>query len=218
KGSKFWFTWNVELLSIDSSLSNSTHFDQISSYILPNITKQKRILIIHPLEDVRNAMLNYLKAIEKVDAFNTFDKGISAAKNCRELNTQSAYDIVFIGLYENNEEGVMKATLELRGLEMNNNNLVIIFIIFPNNEENELAEKLIGKVGGTATVLHTPITWKKLTNLFMYLENNNNKSLHVNENILKRVANQDIYEDIIDNDSKLSKCILCVDDNSISLE
>ncbi|CAG8825784.1 4597_t:CDS:1, partial [Racocetra persica] len=195
KGSKFWFTWNVEVLSIDSSLSNPTHFDQIS-YILPNVMKQKRILIIHPLEDARNAMLNYFKAIKKVDAFDTFDKGISAVKSYRE----SAYDIVFIGLYENNEEEVMKATFELRGLEMNNNNLVIIFIVLPANKENELAEKLIGKVGGTATILHTPITWKKLINLFMYLENNyfainkNNKSLPVNENILKRVSDNRFYK------------------------
>ncbi|CAG8818320.1 9089_t:CDS:2, partial [Racocetra persica] len=182
----------------------------------------------------RNAMLNYFKAIKKVDTFDTFDKGISAARSYRELNNQCAYDIVFIGLYENNEEEVMKATLELRGLEMNNNNLAIIFIIFQNNKENELAEKLIGKVGGKITILHTPITWKKLISLFMYVENNysainkNNKSLHANENILKRLADhkfcksenidQDIYEDIIGSDSKISKCILCVDDNPISLE
>ncbi|CAG8594364.1 32792_t:CDS:2, partial [Racocetra persica] len=99
---------------------------------------------------------------------------------------------------------------------------------------NELAKKLIGKVGGTAIVLHTPITWKKLINLFMHMENSyfainkNNKSLHVNENILKRVADykfykaehsyQNIYEDITESDSKMNKCILCVDDNSISLK
>ncbi|CAG8827556.1 36409_t:CDS:2, partial [Racocetra persica] len=104
---------------------------------------------------------------------------------------------------------------------------------FPNNEENELAKKLIGKVGGKATVLHTPITRKKLINLFMHMEssysaaNKNDKSLHVNENILKGVADkfyksevayQDIYKDITKSDSKMNKCILCVDDNSISLE
>ncbi|CAG8783833.1 31650_t:CDS:2 [Racocetra persica] len=233
KGSKFWFTWNVELLSIASSVSNPTQFDQIS-YVLPNVIKQKRILIIHPLEDARNSLLNYLKVIEKVDAFDTFDKGINAAKSYRELNNQSAYDIVFIGLYENNEEEVTKATLELRELEIDNNNLVIIFIVFPNNEENELAEKLIGKIGGTATVLHTPIIWEKLINLFINMEGNysaidkNNKSMHVNENIMKRVADckfykpedadQDLSKGMTKSDSMMSKCILCVDDNPISLE
>ncbi|CAG8679740.1 34563_t:CDS:2, partial [Racocetra persica] len=89
------------------------------------------------------------------------------------------------------------------------------------------------KVGGTATVLHTPITRKKLINLFMHLEssssatNKNDKNLHVNENILMGVADkfyksevayQDLYEGITKSDSKMNKCILCVDDNSISLE
>ncbi|CAG8847666.1 35897_t:CDS:1, partial [Racocetra persica] len=118
-------------------------------------------------EDARNAMLKYLKRIEKVDAFDTFDKGIKAAKKYKELNNQCAYDIVFIRLYENNEEEVMNAISDLRGLEMNNNDLVIIFIVFPNNEESELAEKLIRKVGGIITILYTPITWKKLINLIL---------------------------------------------------
>ncbi|KAF0441228.1 protein-histidine kinase [Gigaspora margarita] len=169
KGSKFWFTWNIEFLSI-TSLSNTTQFDQIS-YVLPHVIKKKRILIIHPLEDTRNALLNYFKTVKKIDAFETFDEGIIAAKSYRELNNQSAYDVAFIGLYKDNEEEVMKATLELRELEMNNNNLIIIFIVFPNNEENELAKKLIRKVGGIATVLHTPVTWKKLINQFMHMEN-----------------------------------------------
>ncbi|RIB10548.1 hypothetical protein C2G38_2205780 [Gigaspora rosea] len=160
KGSKFWFTWNIELLSITSSLSNTTQFDQIS-YVLPHVIKKKRILIIHPLEDTRNALLNYFKAIKKIDAFETFD--------------------------EDNEKEVMKAMLELRGLEMKNNNLIIIFIVFPNNEENDLAEKLIRKVGGKATILHTPITWKKLINQFMHMENSysaiyiDNKKLNINK-------------------------------------
>ncbi|KAF0441225.1 protein-histidine kinase [Gigaspora margarita] len=212
KGSKFWFTWNIELLSITSSLSNTTQFGQLS-YVLPHVIKKKRILIIHPLEDTRNALLNYFKAVKKIDAFDSFDEGISAAKSYRELNNQSAYDVAFIGLYKDNEQEVMKSTLRLRGLEMNNNHLTIIFIVFPNNEENELAEKLIRKVGGIATVLHTPITWKKLINQFMHMENSysaidiDNKKLNVHENIFKRVTN---YEGITKNDSKMNECILCV--------
>ncbi|RIB10547.1 hypothetical protein C2G38_2205778 [Gigaspora rosea] len=171
KGSKFWFTWNIELLSMISSLSNTTQFGQIS-YVLPHVIKKKRILIIHPLEDTRNALLNYFKAVKNIDAFDSFDEGISATKSYRKLHNQSAYDVALIGLYKDNEQEVMKATLELRGLEMNNYNLTIIFIVFPNNEENELAEKLIRKVGGIATILHTPITWKKLTNQIMNMKTN----------------------------------------------
>ncbi|KAF0559597.1 protein-histidine kinase [Gigaspora margarita] len=227
KGSKFWFTWNVELLSSTTS-SLSTQFDRMS-YALPQSIKQKRILIIHSVEDARNAMLNYLKKIDKVYAFDTFDKGIRAAKKYKELNNQFAYDIVFISLYDTNEDEIMKAIFELRELDTNNDNLVIIFIVFPTNEENELAEKLIGKIGGTITILYTPITWKKIVNLFMNMEKNYvamEKNYVVIENIFKykdyrfiksEDTNHDLYEGIKENDSK-SKCILCVDDNYISLE
>ncbi|RIB28145.1 histidine kinase-like ATPase [Gigaspora rosea] len=168
KGSKFWFTWNFEPLSIISSLLNA-QFDQ-TSCVLPQVINRKRILIIHPIEDARNSMLKYFKMIKEVDAFDTFNKSISAAKKYKELNNQSAYDIVFISLYENNEEEVMKLISELRGLTMNNDNLIIVLIVFPNNEENELAENLIGKVGGAISILYTPITWKKLINLFISME------------------------------------------------
>ncbi|RIB20586.1 hypothetical protein C2G38_2178990 [Gigaspora rosea] len=185
EGSKFWFTWNVELLSITSSLLN-TQFDQMS-YVLPQTMKQKRTLIIHPIEDARNAMLKCFKRLKEVDAFDTLDKGIRAAKKYKELNNQSAYDIIFIKLYENDEEEIMEAISEIRGPEMNN--LIIIFIVFQNNKENELAEKLIRKIGGVTTILYTPITWKKLINLFIYMEKNftaiDNMSLYINENILK---------------------------------
>ncbi|KAF0541358.1 protein-histidine kinase [Gigaspora margarita] len=158
KGTKFWFTWKVEFLSITSSLCE-TQFDEIIGYSI----RQKRILIIHPVENVRNAMLKYLKRTEKVDAFDTFDNSI-----------KKAYDMAFISLYENNEEEVLKTALDLRRLEMNNNNnLVIIFIVFPNDDGNKLAKKLIAKIGGATSILYTPITLKKLANQFIYIEKNN---------------------------------------------
>ncbi|CAG8468323.1 7750_t:CDS:2 [Scutellospora calospora] len=137
-GSKFWFTWNVETLSI--------------------------------IEDVRNAMLKYLKIIEKVDVFDTFDEGIRAARRYKELHNRLAYDIVFISLYENNYEEVLNASLKLRGLEINSKNLLIIFIVLPNNEGYNLAKKLIEKVEGATSILYTPITLKKLINQFTNID------------------------------------------------
>ncbi|CAG8552797.1 22070_t:CDS:2, partial [Racocetra persica] len=240
KGSKFWFTWNVESLTasmISKFPTSSLLKTQLQlSYVLPNVIRQKRILIIHQIESMRNAMLKYLKGAKKVDAFDLFDKGIKAARTCKELYNRPAYDIAFINLYENNEEEVMKVALELRGLEMNSNNLVIIFIVFPTNEGILLAKRLISKVGGATSVIYTPITWKKLIKQFMDIEKNeatnkNNTNLHSHENesgsILKRIAdygfyevgnaNQEIFEGITRKDS-ISKCILCVDDNPIGLE
>ncbi|KAF0475491.1 protein-histidine kinase [Gigaspora margarita] len=162
KGSKFWFTWNIESLSITSSLFIS-QFDEIN-----DLMKEKRILVIHPIESMRDAMLKYLKNFNKVDAFDSFDKGINAARRHEELYNKPAYDIAFISLYEDNEAEVMKAVLELKIL-INHNSLVIIFITFPSNTGIEVAEKLIRKTGGKSFVIYTPITWKKLINQFMHI-------------------------------------------------
>ncbi|CAG8844599.1 22185_t:CDS:2, partial [Racocetra persica] len=67
------------------------------------------------IESVRNSLLKYLEKVEKVDALDTFDKGIIAAKTYNER----AYDIIFISLYENNKEEVISAVLELKKLEIN---------------------------------------------------------------------------------------------------
>ncbi|KAF0511698.1 protein-histidine kinase [Gigaspora margarita] len=247
KGSKFWFTWNIELLSSMTTSSKfktpflSMQFNEQLIYILPLAIRQKRILIIHPVEMMRNVILNYLKNVEKVDAFDTFDKAIRAAKAYKESHYKPVYDIAFIGLNENTED-VVDAALELRGLEMNGNNLVIIFIAFPSNEGNELAKRLIGKVGGSTFIIYTPITWKKLINQFMHMGKNettyeNNMSMHIDENILKRVRDygfhkmgnksQEIHQYTIGRDFKRKctsgkdfsgKCILCVDNDFISLE
>ncbi|KAF0530598.1 protein-histidine kinase [Gigaspora margarita] len=247
KGSKFWFTWNIEPLSSMTKISNfetsllNIQLGEQLNYILPLDIRQKRILIIHPVEMMRNVMLKYLKKVEKVDAFDTYDKAIRATKAYKESHDKPAYDIAFINLYENDEE-VMKVALELRELEMNGNNLVINFIVFPGNERNELAKRLIGKVGGITFIIYTPITWNKLINQFMRMGKTaatyeNNMNMHINENILKRIRDygfnkienksQDIYDYTAERDFKRTctsgkdfngKSILCVDDDSIGLE
>ncbi|KAF0450823.1 protein-histidine kinase [Gigaspora margarita] len=167
KGSKFSFTWNVEILPM-ASLSTETQF---TSYVLPHTIRKKRILIIHSVENLRNSILNYLKSVEKVDTFDTFEKGIKAVKTYKELYYQFTYDIVFIGLYEYNKEETINFILELKELLIDSNNLAIIFIVFPSNERIILVRELMEKFLGTF-VVYTPITLNKLINQFMYMEIN----------------------------------------------
>ncbi|KAF0458568.1 protein-histidine kinase [Gigaspora margarita] len=167
KGSKFSFTWNVELLPM-KSLSTETQFNEQLSYVLPHAIRKKRILIIHSVENVRNSILNYLKSVEKVDTFNSFKKGIETIKIYKELYYQFTYDLVFIGLYENNKEEVINFITELKKLLINNNNLAIVFVIFPSEERIMLARELMRKFLGTF-VVYTPITLNKLINQFMHM-------------------------------------------------
>ncbi|RIB22053.1 histidine kinase-like ATPase [Gigaspora rosea] len=168
KGSKFSFTWNVEILAM-ASLSTETQFNKQTSYVLPHTIRKKRILIIHSAENLRNSILNYLKSVEKVDTFDTFEKGIKSVKTYKELYDQFTYDIVFIGLYENNKEETINFILELKELLIDSNNLAITFIVFPNHERIVLARELMEKFFGTF-VVYTPITLNKLINQFKYLE------------------------------------------------
>ncbi|KAF0555753.1 protein-histidine kinase [Gigaspora margarita] len=175
KGSKFSFTWNVELLpKISLSMEtqfNNTQFNNQTSYVLPHTIRKKRILIIHSAENLRNSILNYLKSVEKVDTFDAFEKGIKAVETYKELYDKFTYDIVFIGLYENNKEETINFILELKELLIDSNNLAIIFVVFPSHERIILARELMEKFLGTF-VVYTPITLNKLINQFMYMEIN----------------------------------------------
>ncbi|RIB03042.1 hypothetical protein C2G38_2226200 [Gigaspora rosea] len=168
KGSRFSFTWNVELLPM-ASLSIESQFNKQTSYVLPHTMRNKRILIIHPAENLRNSLLNYLKSVEKVDTFDTFEKGIKAVKIYKELYDQFTYDVVFIGLYENNKEETINFILELKELLSDINNSAIIFIVSPSNERIKLAGELMERFLETF-VVYTPITLNKLIKQFMYLE------------------------------------------------
>ncbi|CAG8729537.1 34524_t:CDS:2, partial [Racocetra persica] len=162
KGSKFSFTWNVELLPM-TSLPIEIQFNEQLSYVLPLAIRKKRILIIHSVENVRNSILRYLRRVETADAFDTFEKGIEAVKTYKELYDRFTYDIVFISLYENNKEEVINFILKLKELLVNSNNLAITFIVFPSYERIMLAKELMEKGLGTS-VIYTPITWNKLIN------------------------------------------------------
>ncbi|RIB29099.1 hypothetical protein C2G38_2239112 [Gigaspora rosea] len=137
KGSKFSFTWNVELLTM-ASLSMETQFNKQ--------TMSKKLIRSIP-----------------------FEKGIKAVKTYKELYDQFTYDIVFIGLYENNKEETINFILELKESLIDSNNLAIIFVVFPIHERIVLARELMEKFLGTF-VVYTPITLNKLIIQFMYME------------------------------------------------
>ncbi|RIB17377.1 histidine kinase-like ATPase [Gigaspora rosea] len=177
KGSKFWLTWNIELLESLSKYPNisclGTLFDEEISYLLPQSIRSKRILIIHPVENARNAIVKYLQSIEIVDAFDTFDKAIQKVKGHVESYKQFGYDIIFISLYENNEEEIIKSVSELRKTEMNCNNSLsslILFIVFPGDKRRSLIERVIKNVEGRSKVIYTPITWQKIISQFSHIE------------------------------------------------
>ncbi|RIB21376.1 hypothetical protein C2G38_1106412 [Gigaspora rosea] len=168
EGSKFWFTWNVELPPIPAIskilkyADSPIQLEDAINHILPSHIRLKRILLIHPIESARIAITNFLKNFERVGVFDTCGKGIEASKYHKELYNQAAYDIAFINLYEKDAEEVTKAALELR--QINSDNLYIVFMIFSNSSEKALVKKLIDTIGGRSTRIFKPITYKKVIN------------------------------------------------------
>ncbi|KAF0542827.1 protein-histidine kinase [Gigaspora margarita] len=223
KGCKFWFTWNI-----DPSPPNIPLNKQIS-YKLPSYILLKRILVIHPVKSARSSILKYLKMVEIVDAFDDPSKGIQEAKNYQELHNKSAYDIVFISLYEKNKEEVIKVSLELREMDINDDNLLIIFMVPSGDKGNALAYNLISKVGGRTAIIYSPVTWQKLTNLFSKIMDDDiiESKCILNDAVDYKVRQigQDLYEDVNkivtssrSRSASKSKCSLCVDDDSTDLQ
>ncbi|KAF0552645.1 protein-histidine kinase [Gigaspora margarita] len=219
EGSKFWFTWNIDLVPSISRFS-----DQIS-FALPSFILSKKILVIHPVESARNAMLKYFNMINNVDAFDTPYKGIQEAKRYKELHHRSAYDMVFIRLYEKNQDEVMNAALMLREIDGHENNLLIIFMVYPSVKGTDLARKLIGKIGGRTAMIYTPITHPKLVKQLANMRDEfkfESKKRTADYRIYQiGDSDQDLYEIASKSRSKSvskSKCVLCVDDNSIDLK
>ncbi|CAG8736978.1 32671_t:CDS:2 [Racocetra persica] len=188
QGSKFWLKWNIELIENLSKYQEKFHF-------LPDFIRSKRILVIHPVENARNSIINHLKSIENVDVFDTFDKAVQKAKDYVELHKKFAYDLIFIGLYEKNEEEVVNAVSELRKIELNCNNSLtslVVFIVFPSDRGRALVEKLIKNVEGRCEIIYTPITWRKLIGQFSNIDNDLNGN---GKNSCAKIFNR------IDNDS-----------------
>ncbi|KAF0541188.1 PAS domain S-box protein [Gigaspora margarita] len=151
KGSKFWFTWNVEIIPIPT---NQTSSIESMNHNL------NRIVFIHPLESVRNAIAHFFKNSIKVELFDTYDQKIETARHRKALHNQPSYTIIFINLDENNADEIPKVALELK--EIYGDDLLIILMAFSNANERTLVKKLIKEIGGQITSIFKPITPKKL--------------------------------------------------------
>ncbi|KAF0516111.1 hypothetical protein F8M41_017170 [Gigaspora margarita] len=133
--------------------NTGNEFNNPVSYMLPPYIILKRILVIHPVESARNAILKYLKMVKKDDAFDTLSE-------------------VFIRLYEKNKNEIMKDLLELREIDLYGNDLFIIFIVSSDNKKTILAENLILKSKRRTAIISSPITWQKITKLLSNLYDN----------------------------------------------
>ncbi|KAF0537249.1 protein-histidine kinase [Gigaspora margarita] len=180
KGAKFWFTWTVEIVQASYAQKTSNHYINSSKILFDKLNNHnlKRILLIHPFKNIRDAIKICSKNCFDIDLFDTYNEGIKTAKYYKELYNQAPYCMAFINIDEDNTDEVVKATLKLR--EIHENDLLIIFIVFSNSNGRALLKKLIKKIGGKITGIFKPITPKKL--LSHYFQNS------IEENIINEVT------------------------------
>ncbi|KAF0537248.1 protein-histidine kinase [Gigaspora margarita] len=180
KGTKFWFTWNVEIVQASYAQKTSKHYINSSKILFDRLNNRnlRHILLIHPFKNIRDAIKICSKNCFNIDLFDTYNEGIKTAKYYKELYNQAPYCMAFINIDENNTDEVVKATLKLR--EIHNDDLLIIFIVFSTSNGRALLKKLIKKIGGKITGIFKPITPKKL--LSYYFQN------YIEENIINEEA------------------------------
>ncbi|KAF0537243.1 PAS domain S-box protein [Gigaspora margarita] len=181
KGSKFWFTWNVEIAQGSYTKETSNYYINSSKMLFNRFTNcnLKRIMLIHPLKNIRDAITICFKDCFDIDLFDTYNEGIETAIYYKELYNRPPYCMAFINIDENNADKVVKTALKLR--EIHNDDLLIIFIVFSNITGRALLKKLIKKIGGKIASIFKPITPKKL--LSHYFQNNIEENI-INEEVL----------------------------------
>ncbi|CAB4483024.1 hypothetical protein RhiirA5_503824 [Rhizophagus irregularis] len=162
KGSRFWFTWLVE-----SSLSWSpipiTSISQTPPGLnLPTTIRLKRVVVIDPVETARNALVKLIgSSVERIDSFDSFSEGVSAAKVWRETHNGPLYDIAFFNVNEDNVEEVKKASEELR-YTCGKDQLCITLMVYWSASGRAIGQKLIKDIGGPIVTLCKPIMQKRL--------------------------------------------------------
>ncbi|RIB30720.1 hypothetical protein C2G38_2238079 [Gigaspora rosea] len=184
KGSKFWFTWNVEIVQESYTKKASNYYINSSKILFNRLTNHnlKRIILIHPLKNIRDAITICFKDCFDIDLFDTYNEGIETAIYYKELYNRAPYCMAFINIDENNADEIVKAALKLR--KIHDNDLLIIFIVFSNMTGRALLKKLIKKIGGKIASIFKPITPKKL--LSHYFQNNIEENI-INEEILNNL-------------------------------
>ncbi|CAG8456003.1 7390_t:CDS:2 [Funneliformis mosseae] len=169
KGSKFWFTWNVDPIAMTATQISSmpqipqstTSSDDPTNLTFPSMIRSKRVLVIYSVENARHSLVKLISAsVDKVDAFDTCEEGINKARQLKSEQNGSPYDLVFLNVYLETADSVKSAALQLRSIC--GQDLSIAFLVFWSVKGRALGKVLINQIGGHAAALCKPVMQKKL--------------------------------------------------------
>ncbi|CAB4429500.1 unnamed protein product [Rhizophagus irregularis] len=161
-GSRFWFTWNVDIPATSISLDSlNDSLNEQTGLALPSAEQYKRVLIIDSVEAARNSLVKLFKdSVDKVDAFNSCEEGVNAVSQMVEKHNEPPYDVVFFNVYKENAELVKNSALQLRSIC--GQDLSIALLVFWSANGRALGKDLIYQIGGHTAALCKPIMHKRL--------------------------------------------------------
>ncbi|KAF0366923.1 PAS domain S-box protein [Gigaspora margarita] len=159
KGSRFWFTWNIERLSLSAvpitTMSQPSDFSHSSG-------RSKRVLIIDYSFLSRQTLVKLIEgSVEKVNSFSSCEECITSVKTWKEqYNNESLFDIAFFNVRENISEEIKNAAKELR--RICDNNICIVLIVFWSANGRTLGNNLVQEIGGKTWMICKPVMQKRL--------------------------------------------------------
>ncbi|CAG8637592.1 3186_t:CDS:2 [Ambispora gerdemannii] len=169
KGSRFWFTWNVEPLSLAAApLTSPPQINasdigtsaQQAAFVVPAHVQSKRVFIVEPVETARSAITAMLKAsVERVDTFDDCDQALAAAK---KMHNRNPCDVIFFNVTTENSEKVEKTAKEFQQICGGKDNISIGLMVFWSGVGRALGKEMIHRIGGHVAALCKPIMQRRL--------------------------------------------------------
>ncbi|CAG8480265.1 7235_t:CDS:10 [Ambispora leptoticha] len=172
KGSRFWFTWNIEPLSLAAApLTSPPQLNssdvgtsaQQAAFVVPAHVHSKRVFVVDSVETARSAITTMLNAsVEQVTTFDDCEQALTAAKSILNQFNRIPCDVIFFNVTKENSEKVEKTAKEFQELCGGKDNISIGLMIFWSGVGRALGKEMIHRIGGHVAALCKPIMQRRL--------------------------------------------------------
>ncbi|CAG8550421.1 4726_t:CDS:10 [Paraglomus occultum] len=173
KGSRFWFTWNFEHLSLPTipklkTLPGNSHDQQTWQGAEESLTK--RVLIIDPFEATRTAFTTMISdSVRCVYEFADYQTAIKAVEEHIKSNSEPMCDFAFFSVGEKNAKLVEDTAKELKRL-CGEDRLSIILLVFWSSSGRTIGKKLIENLGKNVAAICKPIMQKRILDCISHFD------------------------------------------------
>ncbi|CAG8582437.1 8117_t:CDS:10 [Paraglomus occultum] len=165
KGSKFWFTWNIErmpLSTVPMLLDHDTLQAQSDQKCQDSLSaKSTKVLIIDSVEVARSAYATLIAgSVEAVYTYSDCNSALEAAREHKKKYGRPICEFVFFNVGNNNAMQVENAARELK--HICGNHLSVVLMVFWSTAGCSLGKNIIERLGDNVAAICKPITRKRM--------------------------------------------------------